>query len=234
MAVHVVIPARFGSKRFPGKQLALIDDRPMILHVWDRLQIGDWDVTVATDSPEIASVVENAGGNVVITEGSFQSGTDRVAYVAKQYPPDDIIVNVQGDLPRVEPKVVEQLVLDIENWRADITTPVVRRDHDKGICEPGAVKVRLDRQCRALMFTRAAVKAGPDYWYQHIGIYAYRNFALQRWSSLPPAPLEELENLEQLRPLYWGQLIHCVHVTPDWDCSPDVNYPEDLKELNKQ
>ena len=233
----VVIPARFGSKRLPGKPLALVHGRPMIVCVWERAMLIPYveAVVVATDSPEIAAVVEKAGGWAIVSDMEFETGTDRVADVAKICGPDRLVLNVQGDLPFFSPQVGTRLLADLEaHPEADMATPI----HIKVGChaefnDQNVVKVGVDSKFKAECFTRQPrpeLVYHPANWYKHIGVYAYRNRALQMLTDLPQTEGEQRERLEQLRALENGMHIRVVPVIDS--CGQEVNTPEDLRKAN--
>ncbi len=220
--VIVVIPARMQATRLPNKPLADIHGQPMIVHVWQRAMAAKVGrVIVATDAEEIAAAVVAAGGEAVMTRDDHQSGSDRVFEAVTQVDPDghcDVIVNLQGDLPTLEPDVVVACIQPLQTREVDIATVAaeIRLEDEKDA--PQVVKVvggrRADETAnapavtlRALYFTRARAPYGEGPLYHHIGIYAYRRQALARFVSLPPSPLEQREKLEQLRALEAGMRI---------------------------
>lgn len=237
---RVVIPARWQSTRFPGKPLALIDGRPMIAHVYERArESGASDVIVATDDERIAAAARAAGADVCMTAMTHQSGTDRIAEVvrARAFASDDIVVNLQGDEPRMPAAIVRQVATALAAQRsAAIATAASPLRSQAEYLDPNVVKVVTDPAGRALYFSRAPIPwdrdgAGTDRAFagarRHIGLYAYRAAALLRFAALAPTPLELLEKLEQLRALEHGMEIHVVEAAgiP----GPDVNTPEDLQ-----
>jgi 3-deoxy-manno-octulosonate cytidylyltransferase (CMP-KDO synthetase) len=201
--VLVVIPARMASNRLPGKPLADIAGRPMIVHVLERATaaaIGP--VIVATDSPEISAVVEAAGGRAVRTGAGHPSGSDRIHEAAKIVDPDrcaGIIVNVQGDFPTLEPNDIRAALGPLTDAAVDIATLAAEIREPAERDNPNVVK--------ALYFTRATAPYGEGALYHHSGLYAYRRAALDRFVALPPSPLERRERLEQLRALEAGMRI---------------------------
>jgi 3-deoxy-manno-octulosonate cytidylyltransferase (CMP-KDO synthetase) len=219
--ILILIPARMASTRLPGKPLADIAGEPMIVHVWRRAMAAKLGrVLIATDAPAIAAAVEKAGGAAVLTRPDHASGTDRVHEALAKIDPGrsaDIVVNVQGDLPTLEPKsliaavavLLEDRGVDIATLAAEITTPEERRN-------PNVVKVVGTpvgpARLRALYFTRATAPAGEGPLYHHIGLYAFRRAALERFVTLPPSPLEQREKLEQLRALEAGMRIDAAIV----------------------
>jgi 3-deoxy-manno-octulosonate cytidylyltransferase (CMP-KDO synthetase) len=216
----VLVPARLGAARLPGKPLADIGGEPMIVHVLRRAeeaQIGP--VAVATDSPEIADVVIRAGGRAVMTRSDHASGSDRIHEAAELLDPDgryDVIVNVQGDLPTIDPRVIAASILPLADHAVEIATlaAVIQRDEER--TASSVVKLvgteMAPRRLRALYFTRATAPWGEGPLYHHIGLYAYRRRALARFVSLPPSCLEQREKLEQLRALEAGMRIDAVVV----------------------
>jgi 3-deoxy-manno-octulosonate cytidylyltransferase (CMP-KDO synthetase) len=239
---RVVIPARFGSTRLPGKPLLPLAGRPMIQWVYERARrSGAHEIIVATDDERIALAARGFGATVCMTASSHASGTDRIAEVAARagWPDGDIVVNVQGDEPLLPETLVDQVAGVLEaSPDADIATLAVPIRQDAEWRDPNVVKVVTDRAQRALYFSRAPIpyareadSAGdvaraPAVARRHIGIYAYRVGALRRMAALPAGTLERLEQLEQLRALEHGMRI-CVAdalVPP----GPDVNSAQDL------
>lgn len=242
-----IIPARYGSARLPGKPLMEIHGRPMILHVLDRAsRIPGVDrAVVATDDERICSCVAQAGGEAYLTDPSHPSGTDRVAEVARFLALDDedVVVNVQGDQPLLDPGMVKAIV---ERLFADpgvpMTTPACPIQPAEAR-NPNRVKVVVDRSWRALYFSRARIPFDRDglwegadagalppkdpraAYLRHIGLYAYRQGFLQTFVGLPPGLLEGVERLEQLRALENGFPIGVVSVP---SAPPEVDTPEDL------
>ncbi len=205
----IVIPARMHATRLPGKPLADIHGRPMIVHVWARAIAAECgEVIVATDSEAIAAAVRAAGGEAVMTRADHVSGSDRVFEAVQIKDPGgsaDIIVNLQGDLPTLDPKLVMACIAPLADVQTDIATlaSVIHEADERD--NPNVVKVIGTpvgaSTLRALYFTRATAPWGEGPLYHHIGIYAYRRSALERFVSLAPSPLELREKLEQLRAL---------------------------------
>ena len=229
----VLIPARRAATRLPDKPLAMIGDEPMIAHVWRRAmeaEIGP--VVVACDDPEIAWVVERAGGAAVMTDANHASGSDRIWEALQLSDPEathDVVINLQGDLPTLDPHLLEQLLLPLEDEAVDIATLAAEIIDEKEKGAPSVVKpviaFETERQGRALYFSRASVPSGDGPLYHHIGVYAYRRAALKQFVSLSPSPLEQREKLEQLRALEAGMRIDIRVV----DTVPlGVDTPEDL------
>lgn len=237
MNTYVFIPARYGSSRLPGKPLKLIDGKPMIQHVYERISKaqGLAGVYIATDDERIKEVVEAFGGKVVMTPIEAASGTDRIAAAAKAVGlnDDDLIVNVQGDQPLVHPESIE-----------DVIAPFLAKDYDKSfemstlsfkiineaeITNPKDVKLVTDVNGFALYFSRATIPHGRDYWdhdsFKHLGVYAYTKRFVDLFNSLPMGTLEDIEKLEQLRALEYGHKIKVVQSQYD---SPEVDLPGDI------
>ncbi|MGA8820024.1 MAG: 3-deoxy-manno-octulosonate cytidylyltransferase [Xanthobacteraceae bacterium] len=213
--VLILIPARMASTRLPGKPLADIAGEPMIVHVWRRaLEADIGPVWVATDSPEIAAAVEKAGGHAALTRGEHASGTDRIHEALREADPAGragIIVNVQGDLPTLNPADLAAAAALLSDRSVDIATLAAEivKTHERN--DPNVVKVVgtpvSPNRLRALYFTRATAPAGEGPLYHHIGLYAFRRAVLERFVALPPSPLERRERLEQLRALEAGMRI---------------------------
>ncbi len=213
--VLILIPARMASTRLPGKPLADIAGEPMIVHVWRRaLEADIGPVWVATDLPEIAAAVEKAGGHAALTRGEHASGTDRIHEALREADPAgraDIVVNVQGDLPTLNPADLAAAAALLSDRSVDIATLAAEivKTHERN--DPNVVKVVgtpvSPNRLRALYFTRATAPAGEGPLYHHIGLYAFRRAALERFVALPPSPLERRERLEQLRALEAGMRI---------------------------
>ena len=240
--VVAIIPARFGSSRFPGKPLAEIHGRPMILHVYERaLEVPGIDqVVVATDDSRIAECVETAGGTVFMTDPGHPSGTDRIAEVARliELSDNDVVVNIQGDQPLLDPQPAVEIVrmlLDVPE--VAMTTPACPLEAREAL-NPNRVKVVVDNNWKALYFSRALIPyyrdsdTGEDlpggsghYYLRHLGLYAYRQNFLQTFVTLPPGQLEQIERLEQLRALENGYSIGVVKVA---EAPLEVDTPEDL------
>jgi 3-deoxy-manno-octulosonate cytidylyltransferase (CMP-KDO synthetase) len=229
--VIIIIPARMAATRLPGKPLADIAGRPMIAHVLDRAAAAAvGPVFVATDSPEIASAVEKAGGRAVMTRSDHASGSDRIYEALTRVAPDaNIVINVQGDLPTLEPADIRAALGPLADPAVDIATLAAEIRKAEERTNPNVVKVvgtpvGKDR-LRALYFTRATAPTGDGPLYHHIGLYAYRRTALERFVSLPPSPLERREKLEQLRALEAGMRIDVAIVR---SVPLGVDTPEDL------
>lgn len=240
---RIVIPARFGSTRLPGKPLMRIGAKPMLQWVHEAaLASGAAEVIIATDDDRILEAAGGWGARVQMTSLTHVSGTDRIAEVALEagWGEDDIVVNLQGDEPMMPPELIAQVAgLLAQHAGAAIATVATRISSVAALMDPNTVKVVTDAGGRALYFSRAPIPWGRDTApagivsqrsangaRRHIGLYAYRVSALRRLSLLPPAVLEQLEKLEQLRALENGLEIRVAEarVVP----GPDVNSPEDL------
>jgi 3-deoxy-manno-octulosonate cytidylyltransferase (CMP-KDO synthetase) len=209
----VLVPARMASTRLPGKPLADIRGQPMIVHVWRRAtQAGVGPVVVACAEREIADAVTAAGGTAMLTRAHHASGSDRIFEALSRFDPEgrhDVVVNLQGDLPTLDPALVRAALLPLDDEDVDIATLVAPIVDPAESVDPNVVKVALslrdDRTIgRALYFSRAAVPWGEGPLWHHIGLYAYRREALSRFVALPPGVLEKRERLEQLRALENG------------------------------
>ena len=230
----IVIPSRLAATRLPDKPLADIHGTPMIVHVWRRAIEADiGPVVVACGDRAILEAVEAAGGRAVMTDPAHPSGSDRVWEAVELVDPDarhDIIVNVQGDLPTLDGALIRRSLDPLAVPSVDIATLVCEIADPAERDRPSVVKAVVAWSGggigRALYFSRAAVPTGAGPLYHHIGLYAYRRTALQRFVSLPPAPLERREKLEQLRALEAGMRIDAaeVHTVP-----LGIDTPEDLE-----
>ncbi len=233
MSALVLIPARMAATRLPGKPLADICGSPMIVQVWRRaVEAGVGPVVVACDDQQIFDAVKSAGGDVVMTRTDHVSGSDRIFEAANLVDPDrrhDVILNVQGDLPTIEPQAIRACFAPLEDPHVDIATIAAEIVREEERTAPSVVKVigtpiAKDR-LRALYFTRATAPTGPGPLYHHIGLYAYRRAALERFVTLPPGTLETRERLEQLRALEAGMRIDVGLVST---VPLGVDTPEDL------
>lgn len=246
MGFKVVIPARYGSSRLPGKPLLEIAGRPMVAHVVERAcQSGADEVLIATDDERIAAAVQGMGVEVVMTSTDHPSGTDRLQEVAqkKGWTDDTIVVNVQGDEPLIPPQVIDQVARNLEAAAgasiATLAEPLTNVDQ---LFNPNIVKLVRDVNDHALYFSRApmpwardafakdkSVLPAIDIYFRHLGIYAYRVGFLHDYVSWPPAVIEQVEALEQLRALYNGVKIH-VDVAAV-DIPQGVDTAEDLERI---
>jgi 3-deoxy-manno-octulosonate cytidylyltransferase (CMP-KDO synthetase) len=211
----VLIPARMAATRLPGKPLADINGLPMIVHVLRRAEAaGIGPVAVATDSDEIAAAVRDAGGLAVMTRADHPSGSDRIKEAADKLDPEgrhDVIVNLQGDFPTIDPAMIAVSIEPLADPAVQIATLCAEITDEDEKTAPSVVKligtVVSPGRMRALYFTRATAPTGDGPLYHHVGVYAYRRRALERFVSLPPSPLEIREKLEQLRALEDGMRI---------------------------
>lgn len=243
MKVIGVIPARYGSTRFPGKPLALLAGRPLVLHVVDRAReaSGLDEFLVATDDDRIAEVVREAGAEVVMTSAQCATGSDRIAEAIAGRD-CDIVVNLQGDEPDVNPAVIDQCIQALaDDPECGVATAMIAIRDKADFESPHIVKVVCDTSGRALFFSRAQIPsparltgsqtAEPGFIWgmKHLGLYAYRTDVLRRFVAWPQTPIEKRESLEQMRLLENGIVIRVVET--QWD-SVGVDTPEELERLN--
>lgn len=245
----VVIPARYGATRLPGKPLLPIAGKPMIAHVCQRaLEAEAEQVVVATEDQRIFDAVSDLGIQVVMTAAHHQSGTERIAEVAEllSWQAEDIIVNLQGDEPLIPPNYIRDLAGSLaEQSQASMATLAAKIPHEAEIFNPNAVKVVLDKNNCALYFSRAPIPWSratfPDQHsieqaalphLRHIGLYAYTFGFLQRYCQWSASPLETVESLEQLRVLWHGEkiLVNVVESTPE----AGVDTEDDLKRVEQR
>lgn len=244
--ILAIIPARYASTRFPGKPLALIEGKPMIQWVWEgvaRINAIEQSI-VATDDERIAHVVENFGGRVMMTGSNHRSGTDRCGEVLQRMGAEaekfDVIINIQGDEPKVEHTQIELLASCFNNDSVQIATLKKRIESHADLFSPNVVKVIDNPQGNALYFSRQPLPhlrgVEPSEWtekfayFKHIGIYAFRRTTLQQVVTLPQSPLELCESLEQLR---WIENGYSIAVRETHVENVSVDTPEDLKKLEK-
>ncbi len=234
MTIVGVIPARYASVRFPGKPLASLAGKPMVVRVWEAASAASRldRAVVATDDERIAAAVRSAGGEAILTSPDAASGTDRLAEAARAIPAD-AYVNVQGDEPLMSgsniDRAVDTLLADGRREIATIALPMPEAE----ATDPNVVKVVVARDGRALYFSRAPIpyaRNGQPSYRKHLGIYAYRAQTLQRLSALPPSPLERAESLEQLRWLEAGYAIWVGEAASD---SIGVDTPDDLAKVER-
>ena len=241
---HIVIPARYASTRLPGKMLAAIRGRPMIQWVWDRARAsGATRVVIATDDERIRAAAAGFGADCVLTSAAHASGTDRVAEVARLlgFAPGDVVLNVQGDEPLIEPRLIADLAAALRDRPAvDIATAAAPIRTLVEFLDPNCVKALRGNDGQALYFSRAPVPWPRDHTVggqptrfdgalRHIGIYAYRARSLLRFAELPPTPLEQTEKLEQLRALEHGLTMHILTLQEAPEAGVDT--PEDLERV---
>ena len=243
--IIAIIPARYGSTRFPGKSLALIEDKPMVQWVYERTKRSRLvtRVIVATDDERIRKAVSDFGGEAVMTSSDHPTGTDRIAEVARTLT-CDIVVNVQGDEPLIHPNMIDETVAPLVD---DVSIPmgtVCRKIEDRSEAfDPNVVKVVFDKKGFALYFSRAPIPWDRDRWagknsfgdmpfagpmYKHIGLYVYRRDFLLTYAKMPQTSLEAAEKLEQLRALESGHRIKTVVTGHE---SFGVDIPGDLSKI---
>ena len=236
--IYCIIPARYHSTRLPGKPLADIAGKPMIQRVYEQAiqaKLPD-QVIVATDHEEIFKVVTDFGGQVMMTASNHPTGTDRLAEVAAKLPDAQIIVNIQGDEPEIDPDVIDRLIQpllqDKEIAMATVITPMDESEME----QPGCVKAVVDQKGNALYFSRSLIpylrtdcRLAPVY--KHIGVYGYQKEFLLEFARLSPTPLEQMESLEQLRALEYGYRIKTILVNHP---AIGVDTPEDLEAINEK
>ena len=234
----ILIPARMQATRLPGKPLKDIAGEPMITHVWRRASEADCGpVVVATDDEAIAKEIEKVGGVAVMTRADHPSGSDRICEALNKYDPEKNykkIINLQGDLPVLDPEVVRQCAALLEHEEVDISTLAAEITEIDEKTNPNVVKIvgaEIDRtRQRTLYFTRATAPHGSGPLYHHIGIYGYKRESLEKFITLPPSTLEKREKLEQLRAIEAGMRIDVAIV----DTTPlGVDTAEDLEKARK-
>lgn len=236
MKVLGIIPARFGSSRFPGKPLIDLAGKTMIQRVYEGTKKAQLisEVIVATDDQRIYNEVIRFGGKAMMTLERHPSGTDRCGEVAAQFPGYDIVVNIQGDEPLVDARQLDALLAVFEKPEVQIATLGIKENNQATIENPNRIKVVVNYQQQALYFSRSPipnfVNASADpfavYPYlRHIGLYAYRTSVLQELIQLEPTALEKVESLEQLRWLYYGYAIQVVETTIE---TPNIDVPADV------
>ena len=236
MKILCVIPARYASTRLPGKPLADIVGKPMIQHVYERSAQATipQQVVVATDDEKVFQAVQQFGGKVVMTSSEHQTGTDRLAEVASKYAEVDVIINVQGDEPLIDPKVIDELAQEFLNDTALQMASVMSIMDTEDYQNPNVVKVVTDLNNNALYFSRSLLPyprvAGKANVYKHIGIYAYKKDFLLKFAKLEPTPLEQSESLEQLRALENGYKIKMIKTKAKFI---GVDSIEDLQTVNE-
>ncbi len=216
----IIIPARMSATRLPNKPLADIGGEPMIVHVWRRaVESGIGNVLVAADTIEIIEAVEKIGGQAILTRPDHISGSDRIYEALIRFDPHckhDIIVNIQGDLPTIDPLSVAASILPLADTAVEMSTICALITREEEHSNPNVVKLVgshvTDTRLKALYFTRATAPWGEGPLYHHIGLYAYRRRVLEKFISLPPSPLELREKLEQLRALEAGIRIDAMIV----------------------
>ncbi len=247
MSFTVIIPARYASTRLPGKPLAMIGDKSMIQRVYERAaEAGAAEVIVATDDQRIVDAVEAFGGRAMMTSPNHSSGTERIAEVIDYLAIEDdhVVVNVQGDEPFIPPEIIRQVADNLANQKqAQMATLAVPIESLEEVQSPHAVKVVTDVNGYALYFSRAAIPFERDgmaadkiteqaNYRRHVGIYAYRAGFVWRYIEWEPSPIEQIESLEQLRVLWYGERIHVAEamVAPP----AGIDTEADLERANRQ
>lgn len=246
MSFVVIIPARYASTRLPGKPLVDINGKPMVVHVLERARESGADrIIVATDNEEVKRAVEAVGGEVCMTRADHQSGTERLAEVVEKsgFSDDTVIVNVQGDEPMIPPAIIRQVAENLAARNVGMATLAVPIHSAEEAFNPNAVKVVMDAQGYALYFSRATIPWDRDRFAQsretigdtflrHIGIYGYRAGFIRRYVNWQASPLEQIEMLEQLRVLWYGEKIHVdvASVVP----GTGVDTAEDLERVREE
>ncbi len=232
-----VIPARYSSTRLPSKPLKDICGKPMICRVWERASRAKSvaEVIVATDDERILQAVEKNFGRAIMTRADHKTGTDRLAEVAEKFPDADVVVNVQGDEPLIEPSLIDELVAEfISDKNLQMATVATELTNVDEMNNPNDVKVVMDKNCDALYFSRSLIpyprNAGKAQVFKHIGIYAYRRNFLLAYAKMEPTPLEQSESLEQLRALENGFKIRVIKSACRF---VGVDTEEDLKLVNE-
>ncbi|WP_312277356.1 3-deoxy-manno-octulosonate cytidylyltransferase [Kosakonia cowanii] len=246
MSFVVIIPARYASTRLPGKPLVDINGKPMVVHVLERArESGAERIIVATDNEEVKVAVQAVGGEVCMTRADHQSGTERLAEVVEKcgFSDETVIVNVQGDEPMIPPAIIRQVADNLAARRdVGMATLAVPIESAEEAFNPNAVKVVMDAQGYALYFSRATIpwdrdrfaasrETIGDSFLRHIGIYGYRAGFIRRYVSWQTSPLEQIEMLEQLRVLWYGEKIHVdvASVVP----GTGVDTPDDLERVRQ-
>ena len=247
MKTYGIIPSRFGSSRFPGKPLAMLAGKPLVAWVVEAVKKAKSldEVFVATDDERIVKAVEEYGGVAVMTPSELPSGTDRIACAARNrfggdFGDDDILVNIQGDEPLIDPKLIDELVAKLKDGKGfEMATAVTPIKSAADFAAKTVVKVVLGRDDGALYFSRAPIPCDRDnipnfqtsqtsLYVRHLGIYAYRGGFLKRYIAEPPCALEKTEKLEQLRALWMGARIAVVRTA---DEGVGVDTPEDAERV---
>ena len=241
MKTYGIIPSRFGSSRFPGKPLAMLAGKPLVAWVVEAVKKASTldEVLVATDDQRIVDAVEQYGGKAVMTPSELPSGTDRIACAAGDFADDDILVNIQGDEPLIDPKLIDELAGKLkDNASFSMATAVTPVKTVEDYNAKTVVKVVLDKDDAALYFSRAPIPCDRDHapdlssglYVRHLGIYAYRGSFLKKYIKEPQCELEKTEKLEQLRALYMGARIAVVRTA---DEGVGVDTPEDAARVEK-
>lgn len=245
MKFSVIIPARFASSRLPAKPLADICGKPMIVRVMEQAQKSSANrVIIATDHQKVFDVVHAYGGEVILTSDKHNSGTERLAEVINgyQFADDEVIVNVQGDEPLIPPEIIDQVAENLVKYKTGMSTLAVPIKSAEEAFNAGAVKVVTDKEGYALYFSRATVpwerdrfaqskENIGDFYLRHIGLYAYRAGFVRQYIQWQPSSLEQIEMLEQLRVLWYGEKIHVAVAKKSPEIGVDTQ--EDLDKVRE-
>ena len=226
-----IIPARWASSRFPGKPLHLIAGKPLIQHVWERCQLCSQldELIIATDDSRILNATKKFGANAVMTSSNHPTGTDRIFEAAQKFPEAQYLINIQGDEPLIDPKLIDELaqslILEPDTAMATAANPLHPEQDKNLILDPNVVKVVLSHSGHALYFSRSPIPYQRDkspklQFFRHKGVYAYRHDFLKKFVTWPPSPLERAESLEQLRALENNARIKVIITN---DTSPGVD-----------
>lgn len=240
MKVLGIIPARYGSSRFPGKPLIDLKGKSMIQRVYEGVQQADFitEVVVATDDQRIFDHVQSFGGKVIMTNANHQSGTDRCGEVIESFPGFDVVINIQGDEPLVNPAQLATLISAFEDQKVTIATLGIKADLSD-LDNPNRIKIVRNATQQALYFSRSCVPNHFHYkgdafafypYLRHIGLYAFRSEILKELVTLTPTLLEQTESLEQLRWMYYGHAIHVMETDIE---TPNIDTPEDVEKVLK-
>lgn len=241
MKVLGVIPARYNSSRFQGKPLIDISGKTMIQRVYEGAKACALidELIVATDDERIFNKVKSFGGNAVMTSESHQTGTDRCGEVAKIYPEMDVIINIQGDEPLIDPNQLAQVIEVFNQKNVNIATLGIKIKSNEELENPNRIKVVLNKDNEALYFSRSSIPNSENFkkdeitfypFIRHIGLYAFRKKTLLELVSLKPTLLEKVESLEQLRWMFYGHKIKVLETTIE---TPNIDVPEDLEKVIK-
>ncbi len=237
--ILAIIPARYGSSRFPGKPLIDLKGKTMIRRVYEGVQRSDRfsEIVVATDDPRIVDEVTHFGGKVVMTAAHHPSGTDRCGEVLAHFPETDIVVNIQGDEPLVDYRQLNELIAAFNDRDTQIATLGIRDITAGDLENPNRIKIVCDQHDNALYFSRSAIPNAHHFkgdaigfypFLRHIGLYAYRAEVLRELIALEPTKLEQTESLEQLRWLYYGYRIRVRETTIE---TPNIDVPADVEKV---
>lgn len=231
-----VIPARFGSTRFPGKPLALINGKPMIQHVYEQVSKSKFidQIVIATDNENIIKTVEGFGGQAVMTREDHETGSDRISEVTSMVE-GDFFVNIQGDEPLIDPRLIDDLVKTALEEKGQVVVTAKTLIHDyEDVSNPNVVKVVTDKMQNALYFSRSGIpfnRSNKEFdYYKHLGIYGYPKSILNEFVKLPQTHLEEVEMLEQLRLLENGYSIKVIETKYN---AIGVDTPEDIEKVER-